>query len=274
MEELTQLEKIAETIIDYCVEYSFQVIGAVIVLVVGFFIARWISGLVVRLCEKVNLDVTLTKFLRQITKILILTFVLIAVISKFGISIAPIIAALGAILFGASLAVSVPLSNYGSGLIIILTRPFLVGNTITIKGVSGVVEEIKLAATLLSTEDGEEITIPNKHIIGEVLTNSFACRIVEGRVGISYADDAEKAIDAIRSVISSFSRIPDEPAPIVGIEEYGDSSINIGMRYWAPTKEYYKTLYAVNLSVYQQLKAAGITIPFPQRDVHIRSQAG
>ncbi len=272
VEELTQLEKIGETIIDYCVQYSFQIIGAVIVLIIGVFLARWISGLIMRLCEKGNLDVTLTKFLGQLTKILILAFVLIAVISKFGISIAPIIAALGAILFGASFAIAGPLSNYGAGLVIILTRPFVVGNTICVKEVSGVVEEIKLAATILSTEDGEQITIPNKHIVGEVLTNSFACRIVEGRVGISYGDDPKKAIETIREVIASFSQIPDDPAPTIGIEEYGDSAVNIGMRYWAPTKEYYKTLYAVNLSIYQKLKAIGITIPFPQHDIHIRSR--
>lgn len=273
MEELTQLEKIAEMVIDYCVQYSFQIIGAVIVLIVGVFLARWVSNLVMRLCEKANLDVTLTRFLGQLIKILVLTFVVIAVISKFGVSIAPIIAVLGAIMFGASFAVAGPISNYGAGLVIILTRPFVVGNTISVKGVSGVVEEVKLAATILSTEDGEQITVPNKHIVGEVLTNSFACRIVEGGVGISYADDAEKAISVIRDVIAAFSRVPDDPAPIVGIEEYGDSAVKIGMRYWVPTKEYYKTLYAVNLSVYRELKAAGITIPFPQRDVHIRSQA-
>jgi small conductance mechanosensitive channel len=95
-----------------------------------------------------------------------------------------------------------------------------VGNTISIKGVSGVVEEVKLAATMLSTEDGEQITIPNKHIVGEVLTNSFECRIVEGQVGISHADDPAKAIDIIRNVIAGFKEIPDDPAPISGIQEY------------------------------------------------------
>ncbi len=274
MQELTHLEKIAEKVIEYCVQYSFQIIGAIIVLVIGVFLARWISQLVVRVCERVELDVTLTKFLRQFVKILILAFVVIAVVNQFGISIAPIIAALGALLFGASFAISAPISNYGAGLVIILTRPFLVADTITIKGVSGVVEEIKLAATILSTEDGEQITIPNKHIIGEVLVNSFACRIVEGGVRVSYADDVERAIEVIREVVESFSQVPEDPAPIIGIEEYGESAVNIGMRYWVPTKEYHKTLYAVNLAVYQKLREAGITIPYPRYDVHIRSQAG
>ena len=272
MQELTHLEKIAEELIDLGVQYSFQIIGAVIVLIIGIFLARWIAGAVVRVCEKVEMDVTLTKFLRQMVKSVILAFVLIAVISKFGISIAPIIAALGAVLVGASFAVAGPLSNYGAGLVIILTRPFVVENTISVRGVSGVVEEVKLSNTVLSTEDGEQITIPNKHIVGEVLTNSFACRIVEGEIGISYGDDPEAAINLIRGVIESFDQVPADPAPIVGIAEYGDSSIIIGMRYWVPTKDYYKTLYAVNLAVYQKLRTAGITIPYPQYDLHIRSQ--
>ncbi|MBS3731981.1 MAG: mechanosensitive ion channel [Desulfobacterales bacterium] len=172
-EQLTQIERIAEMVIDYTVQYAFQILGAIVVLVLGMLVARWVAGMVIRLCTKANMDVTLTNFLGGVVKALVMTFVLIAVISQFGISIAPIIAALGAILFGASFAVAGPLSNYGSGLVIILTRPFVVGNTISIKGVSSVVEEIKLAATILSTEDGEQITIPNKHIVGEVLTNSF-----------------------------------------------------------------------------------------------------
>ncbi|MFO7838024.1 MAG: mechanosensitive ion channel family protein [Desulfosalsimonadaceae bacterium] len=93
-------------------------------------------------------------------------------------------------------------------------------------------------------------------------------------IRVSYADDVEQAIAAIREVIESFDQVPDDPAPIIGIEEYGESAVNIGMRYWVPTKEYYKTLYAVNLAVYQKLREAGITIPYPKHDVHIRSQAG
>jgi small conductance mechanosensitive channel len=270
-EQLGQLERIVDMIIDYVVKYAFQILGALVVLVVGMFVARWVAGVVIRLCKKAEMDVTLTMFLGSVTKALVMVFVIIAVISQFGISIAPMIAALGAILFGASFAIAGPLSNYGAGLVIILTRPFVVGNTISIKGVSGVVEEVKLAATILSTEDGEQITIPNKHIVGEVLTNSFECRIVEGQVGISYADDPAKAIDIIRNVIAGFKEIPDDPAPIIGIQEYGDSAVHIGMRYWVPTRDYFKVRYAVNLAVYQKLQEAGITIPFPQRDIHIRS---
>lgn len=274
MEELTHVQEIAKTIIDFGVQYSFQILGALIILGIGIYVAGWLSRLVIRLCEKKEMDVTLTIFLGRIVKLVILTFVIIMAMGKFGFSIAPLIAALGAMAFGASFALQGPLSNYGAGMVIILTRPFVVGDTILIEGVNGVVEEVTLSTTILSTEDGERITIPNKRVVGEILTNSFENKIVEAVVGISYDDDPEKAINIIREIMSAFSQIPADPSPQIGIEEYADSSINIGMRYWVPTKSYYETLYAVNLAVYKKFKEAGITIPFPQRDVHIQSKTG
>jgi small conductance mechanosensitive channel len=132
-----------------------------------------------------------------------------------------------------------------------------------------VVEEIGLAATRMSTEDGEQITIPNKHIVGEILINSFENKVVEASVGISYDDDAQKAIDTIQEALQNIPEIVADPAPQIGIEEFADSSVNIGMRYWVPTKQYFQTLYQANLSVYTALERAGITIPFPQRDIHM-----
>jgi small conductance mechanosensitive channel len=203
-------------------------------------------------------------------KVLVLVFVVIVAIGKFGISIAPFIAALGALVFGGSFALAGPLSNYGAGMVIILARPFVVGNTIAVQGVGGVVEEIRLAATILTTEDGEVITIPNKHIVGEVLRNSFANRVVEIKVGIAYEDDPEKAIDVIGRALAGIEEVSDDPPPQVGIENFGDSGIEIGLRYWVPTRKYYQILYRVNLAVHKALTAADITIPFPQRDVHLK----
>ena len=269
MEELTKIQEVVNIIIDFCVRYSFQILGALIILGIGIYLAGWLSRLVVRLCEKKELDVTLSHFLGQVVRLVVLVFVVIMAMGKFGISVAPLIAALGALAFGASFALQGPLSNYGAGLVIIMTRPFVVGDTVTIEEVSGVVEEVTLATTILSTEDGEKITIPNKNIVGEIQTNSFENKVVEASVGISYDDDPEKAIDIIREILLSMEKIPKTPAPQIGIEEYADSAISIGMRYWVPTKSYYETMYAVNLAVFKKFKKVGITIPFPQRDVHM-----
>jgi len=267
--ELASVEKYMDLIIEFAVKYGFQVVYAIIILIIGLIIARWLSNMVVRLCEARKLDVTLSRFLGNIVRLTLLAFVMIIVLGNFGITMTPFIAAIGAVAFGSSLALAGLLSNYGAGLTIILTRPFVVGDTIKIQSVSGVVEEVGLAATHLSTEDGERITIPNKHIVGEILINSFKNKVVEMRIGISYDDDAQKAIDAIQKALQKIPEIVAEPAPQIGIEEFADSSVNIGMRYWVPTKHYFQTLYRANLAVYNALEQAGITIPFPQRDIHM-----
>jgi small conductance mechanosensitive channel len=262
-DEIGAAERYMDIIIEFGVNYGFQVLAAVITLVIGLIVARWLSRVVMRLCEKRDWDVTLSRFLGSVVKMVVIGFVTIMALGKLGIAITPFIAALGAVAFGSSLALSGLLSNYGAGLTIIITRPFVVGNTIQVKNVSGVVEEIGLGATHLSTEDGEKITIPNKHIVGEILTNSFENKVVEMTIGISYAEDTRKATRTIEA---------DTPAPQIGIQEFADSSVNIGMRYWVPTKQYFQTLYQANLAVYSALNEAGITIPFPQRDVHMLSE--
>jgi len=267
--ELDTIQQIYNVVFEFIINYSFQILGAIIILIVGAKLAGWLGRLVTNLCEKKNVDITLARFLGNVVKILTLTFVIIIAIGKFGISIAPFIAALGAIAFGTSFAISGPVSNYGAGLVIILSRPFVIGDTITINNVSGIVEEIHLATTILTTEDDEKITIPNKHIIGEILLNSFNNRIVESSVGISYQDDPEKAIAVIREALSRIDDICSEPPPQIGIEAFGESSIDLGMRYWVPTKKYFQTLYRGNLAVHKALQEAQITIPFPQRDVNL-----
>lgn len=271
-EELATLQNLFNVVIEFLVNYSFQVVGAIIFLVVGIYVARWLSNVVIKIGQKRDLDITLTTFLGNVTKILVLIFVVIITMGQFGISIAPFIAAIGALAFGASFAIQGPLANYGSGLAIIMARPFVVGNTITVKEVSGVVEEISLAYTYLTTEDEERITIPNNKIVGEIIQNSFANKVVEARVGIAYHCDPQQAIGVIEETLKQFSQVTADPPPQIGIEEFADSAINIGMRYWVPTKQYFETVYAVNLAVFQALKASQITIPFPQRDIHMISQ--
>ena len=275
-EEIQTVQKLIDIVIDFFVNYSFQVVGAILVLVIGALVARAVSSFFLKLFEKKEVDVTLSKFIAAMIKGIIFGFALIVAIGKFGITIAPLIAALAAMAFGASFAIQGPLANYGAGLVIILTRPFVVGNTIKVSDVSGIVDEVTLGATVLTDEDGVKITIPNKHIVGEIIHNSKDKRIVEEMVGISYDSDPEKAIQIIKEALEAFQEISKEPPPQVGIQEFGDSSINIGLRYWIPTNKYFKTLYQVNLSVYKHLKAKNIEIPFPQRDVHIvsRSQDG
>ena len=270
-DEITAVQTMVDTLIQFCVAYGFQVIGALVILGLGFLAGGWVGRFLFNLMQQKNLDVTLAKFLSGIVRILVIGFAVIIALGKFGITIAPFIAALGAAAFGASFALQGPLSNYMAGLVIIITRPFTVGNTISVAGVSGVVEEVKLASTILTDEEGEVITIPNKSIIGEILHNSQDNKIVQGMIGISYDSDPEKAIDIIRQILKQHDDVNSDNDPIVGISNFNDSAIDIGFRYWVPTVKYYNTAYAINLSVFKALTENQIDIPFPQRNIRIVS---
>ena len=197
--ELQSAQNLVDTLIEFGINYGFQFVGALIILAVGLYLARLSGRLILTFCERRNFDVTLSKFFAGIARITVMVFVVIVALNKFGVSTAPFVAALGAIAFGSSLALAGPLSNYGAGLAIILGRPFVVGNTITVNDLSGVVDEIKLAATYLITEDGELVIIPNKEIVGQVLVNSFENRLVALSVNISYEDDPNRAIKVIEA---------------------------------------------------------------------------
>ena len=270
--DINNFQKFIDSLIEYAVQYGFQVIGALIVLVIGFFVAKWISNFVLKLLLNQKADITLGKFLAQGAQILVFSFAVLIALGKFGITIAPFIAALSALAFGASFAIQGPLSNYGAGLSIILSRPFTVGDTITVKDVSGIVQEVKLACTILTNEDGVCITIPNNQIVGEILHNSKQYKVVNGSISIAYQDSPQKAVQLISETLKKFSEVTQSPKPQIGIQTFADSSINITYRFWVPTVKYYQIWFAVNQAVYQAITTAGIQIPFPQRDIHIISQ--
>ncbi len=267
--ELEQAEAIYQQIIAFFINYSFQILGAFIVLALGVFVAGKVSGFVFKLCERKNLDITLSNFISSTTKIIIIAMVSIIALGKIGISVTPFVAAIGALSLGAGLAMQGLLSNYGAGLNIILARPFVVGDTIRVQGVSGLVKEVHLAYTLLTDEDDVEITIPNKHIVGEIIHNSHIDTLAEETIGISYASDPNKAIAIIRTALENTDKVSQERKLLIGIEEFADSSINIGIRFWAPTQYYFETRYRANANIYLALKQGNIDIPFPQREIRI-----
>jgi small conductance mechanosensitive channel len=268
-QEIQQAQAIYNLITEFFVNYSFQIIGALIIFGLGILVARKVSDLVLKLCEKKELDITLSRFAASTTKLAIIVMVAVIALGKVGISVTPFIAAIGALGLGAGLAMQGLLSNYGAGLNIILTRPFVVGDTIRVKGVAGLVMEVHLAVTVLADEDDVVITIPNRHIIGEIIHNSSADTLAEETVGISYDSDPEKAIAVIRKAIEETDNVTTDRPPQVGIEDFADSSINIGIRFWAPTNRYFDTRYRANAAIFNALKANGIDIPFPQREVRI-----
>lgn len=267
--ELQTLQKFYNIVIEFLTNYSFQLLGALIIVIIGWFAAKYAYTLLMRLFESHHFDSTLSKFIANVIKILIFAAMIVIALGKIGISIAPFVAAIGAVSLTAGLALQGSVSNYAAGVLLIISRPFKVGDTLSVAGVYGVVEEIKLSYTVLRNEDEELITVPNKQMIGDVLVNSFDVRVVESSIGVSYEQDPAKAISLIKEVLSGFKDVSKEHKPVVGIAKFGDSSIEVGLRYWVPTKSFFKTQYEVNLALYKALHENHVTIPYPQREVRI-----
>lgn len=270
--EIEQVSEIYQIIIEFFTNYSFQLVGALLIFLIGYSVAGKIGNAVLRLCEKQKLDVTLSRFLASTTKMAVVVMVCIIALSKVGISVTPFIAAIGAISLGAGLALQGLLANYAAGFNIILIRPFVVGDTIEVQGVTGIVKEVQLAFTILKNEDGAEITIPNKHIVGEVVLNSRKNTLLKLSVGISYQDNPVKIVDLVESTLSKLDIFTDEVKMQVGIDEFADSAITIGIRLWIPTTNLYAAKYTAYKAIYLAFEEAKITIPFPQQDIHLIDQ--
>jgi len=270
--EIDQVSEVYQIIVTFFTNYSFQLIGALIIFLLGYYVAGKISRAVLRLCERQKLDVTLSRFLASTTKMLVVIMVSVISLSKLGISVTPFLAAIGAISLGAGLALQGLLANYAAGFNIILIRPFVVGDTIQVQGVTGVVKEVQLAYTIIEDENNAEITIPNKHIVGEVLHNSRKDTLLPLSVGISYKDNPLHAIKLIEDTLATLDIFTDEIRMQIGIDEFADSAINIGIRLWIPTTSLYAAKYSAYQAIYLAFEQENITIPYPQRDVHLIAQ--
>ena len=259
--DLDSLATLIDKLTEFAVEYGFQILGALIFLVISIKVAGWLSRKVSSLAMAKGLNQTLAYFIGNVVKIILVVLLVIVTLGNFGISIAPIVALAGASAFGATLAVQGPLSNYGAGIGIIIGRPFVIGDTIAVGSANGVVEKIGLGATILSGEDGEVITIPNKEIVGRVIINSDQRRVVETKVAIKQTDKAGKAVDSIREALSGIADIASgDVQPQVGIHDFTYGGIIIGARFWVPSKRYYQTRYAVNRAILDTVRSLGITL--------------
>jgi small conductance mechanosensitive channel len=271
-QNVQQVGKWVDVLIEFGVTYGFQILGALLFLFVGLKAGGWLSRKIQLACEAKGIDVTLSKFIGNVVKILILTVLAIITLGNFGISIAPLIALAGASAFGATMALQGPLSNYGAGLSIILARPFVVGNTISVGETAGVVDEVKMAYTRLIGEDGEVITIPNKDIVGRVIVNSETRRVVQTKIALAAGADLDKAVAAVYKAVAEAlpkaEAVPGEggaepapaPEPQVGLHDFTFGGLVLGVRFWVPSSRYYALRYKVNQAVLNALRGAGVPL--------------
>jgi len=271
--EIEQFQDVYNLITQFIVNYSFQIVGAVIVLVIGLLIARRIGNFVEGLLARHKVDITLSRFAGAGIRFLLIVIVAIIVLGKLGISVTPFVAAVGALSLGAGLALQGMLSNYSAGVSIVVTRPFVVGDTITVQGVTGIVREVKLGCTILINEDSVQITIPNKHIVGEIIHNSFTDSIVEATLTLSFSTDPHFVVSLIRQVICGIDGVSHKRAPQVGIQDFGSYGITIGIRYWALTEILFQTRCKANAAIHKALQANNIVLPYPQQQVYVVQDA-
>ncbi|MBU0468297.1 MAG: mechanosensitive ion channel [Candidatus Omnitrophica bacterium] len=267
-EQIKTARGLFDLVVEIFVNYGFQVLGGIVVLVVGWLVAGYIEKIVNGLLQKKNIDVTVSKFIVGTVKLLVMAFAVIVALGKFGIEIAPLIAGISVAGFGLSFALQGPLSNYASGATLIFTKPFKVGDIVEVCGVEGQVVDMKLPRTELITLDGELIVIPNKHIIGEIILNCSDSKRIDINVGVSYSSDIDKVIKVVTKIINDEERIVKTKTPKIGISEFADSSINIYARAWCKQEEYLDVKFAINKKIFDEFNKNAIEIPFPQRVVH------
>ncbi len=263
------LHKTIEFITEQGVKYSFQAIGGIVVLVSAWMLSRFVGNWVHRTLVEKKIDVSIVKFIAQAARIAILALGVLMTLSSFGVQIAPLIAGLSVAGVGICLALQGPLSNYTSGATLIFTKPFKVGDIIEVHGYQGEVADISLPRTELYGLDGSRIIIPNKHIIGEVIKNFSEYRKLEINLGVAYDSDINKALQIIETIIKNEKRIPNAEVYKVGIKEFAASSIELQAFVWVPQNKYVDVKFAINQTILEQYRQAGIVMPFPQHDVRI-----
>ena len=274
-ESALNMETILTTIYQYLAEYGLKILGAIIIFLVGKWLAKIISQLIERALIKSKIDKTLAKFVKNLTNITLLVFVVIATLANLGIQTTQFAMVIGAAGLAIGLALQGSLANFASGFLMIIFRPFKVGDFIEASGIKGTVKEIQIFNTILNTPENLRAIIPNAHVTGGNIINYTVNgkRRVDLVIGISYEDDLRKAKKIIQDTLAADSRVLQDPAPTVAVSELGDSSVNFVVRPWVKTADYWDVYFETTENVKLALDKNGITIPFPQTDVHIKNGA-
>lgn len=252
-------------------DYGVKVIAAIAIFFIGKWVAKLLTRAIRKLMAKSKLEPMLVTFTSNLAYAALMVFVVLAALNQLGIQTTSFIAVIGAAGLAIGLAMQDSLSNFAAGVMLIIFRPFKTGDFIEAAGTAGTVLEIQIFTTTLKTGDNRLIHIPNGKIIAGNIVNFSAndTRRVDMVFGISYDDDIKKAKTIIEDVLKSESRVLPEPEPTIGVLELADSSVNIAVRPWVNTSDYWPTLFALNETIKEKFDEAGISIPFPQSDVHL-----
>jgi small conductance mechanosensitive channel len=266
------INKILAYLTNFLAAYWLKIVGAVIILVVGRWLAKVISKLVGKAMIKAKVDPTLTSFVQHICEIAILVYVVIAALNKLGVETGSFAVVIGAAGLAIGFALQGSLANFAAGVMMIIFKPFKVGDFIEAAGKMGTVKEIQIFNTIINSPDNVKIIIPNGQVTGGNIMNYTVngTRRIDLVIGVSYEDDLKKAQQVIKEIITSDNRILLEPAYTIAVSELGDSSVNFVVRPWVKATDYWSVRFDLIEKIKLALDKNGITIPFPQRDIHIK----
>jgi small conductance mechanosensitive channel len=261
---------IEKLIMDFVVPWSVNIAMAVVVFIVGRLIAKGLVKVLERVLRKAKVDSMLVEFIGSIASAALLLFVIIAALDMLGVDTTSLIAMLGAAGLAVGLALQGSLQNFASGVLLIIFRPFQVGNFIEAAGIAGTVEKITIFNTILLTPDNREVIVPNAAVYGGTITNISArdTRRIDMVFGIGYGDDIKKAKDLLMREMESDERILKDPAPVVALGELADSSMNFVVRPWVNAGDYWDVKFDLTERIKLIFDENGVSIPFPQMDVH------
>jgi small conductance mechanosensitive channel len=267
------MQSVSEQLMVFLATYGLSVVGAIIILILGWIGARIGQRLIRNLLEKSKVDAAVVSFVGHMVYFLILTFAVLAALAKFGVQTTSFVAVIGAAGFAVGFALQGSLANFAAGVLILLLRPFKVGDYIMGAGEAGTVKEITLFTTVLATPDNIKVMVPNGKLFGDVIKNvtAYDTRRVDLLVGIGYGSDIQRAYEVITDLMRQDTRILPDPAPQVAVSDLGDSSVNFVIRPWVKKEDYWSVKFDLTRKIKEAFDKNGIEIPFPQRTIHMIS---
>jgi small conductance mechanosensitive channel len=267
--QLDTLQHVKQKIIDLSIEFGPKAITALLIIIFGVFVARWIANVVERWLGKLQMEPPVRQLMLRVVRLIVLALFVIMALQNLGVQLLPLIAGLGVAGAGVALAMQGVLGNLAAGLTIIFTKPFRVGEYVSMVGVEGWVESIELFNTKLGHTDLSKVVVPNRKIVGEILHNYGKIRQLDVTVGVAYNTDLNAALAAVDDVLKQSQYVLKDPAPVVVVSLLADSSIQIAVRPWVNVPDYVPAGGAVNKAIVEEFRARNISIPFPQREVRL-----
>ena len=266
------MDEVLATVYQYVAEFGLKLIAAVAILIVGRWFAKALSGVVEQGLVRVKVDSTLTSFITRFSYLALFTFVVIAALGQF-IETTSVIAVVGAAGLAVGLALQGTLSNFAAGIMLVIFRPFSIGDMVEIGHIKGKVKEIHVFSTIIDSPDNCQITCPNSHILGGNIINftKYRRRRIDLVIGVGYEDDLKKAKKVIMKILTDHEKVLEKPEPLVAVSELADSSVNFIVRPWTKTADYFATRCDLTEQIKIALDKNGISIPYPQQDLHLVS---